>query len=264
MLWLIVALSLLFTTSVVLFFYCKTIKLRRKIHDLRVKHLLELERVKVDTLEGNIEFLEQEIQRLGADIHDDLIQRLSEHLLIIEKLMFVEDLTHAQAYSLQLRKHSRSIIKSVRVLSSNLLPGSINASSLNVALYDLCANLENPGVARVRFAYSGNEFSLPLQHQVHIVRIVQELVNNAINHSSAWHKNVKLIWMGSGLSVEVTNDGVLSERSIEKLKDFKSFRTLRMRMYSIEASLRIKHHDIRGLTATLVYPAKSAGEVFIE
>jgi signal transduction histidine kinase len=64
-----------------------------------------------------VQFYEDELQFMGAEIHDDLIQRLMEHRLMMEKLGLTEDITELQAIGLKLKSQFEEVRRAVRRVS---------------------------------------------------------------------------------------------------------------------------------------------------
>lgn len=213
-----------------------------------------------DMLSRQVEYLEEELQRMGADVHDDLIQRLSEQMLYVEQLTWVEDIEHAQALAIKLKTNFRFVVSSVREISNTLLPSSIDSPSLVAALKDLSSKMEVPGVAYVSVESNGTEFKLDLKHQVHLVRIVQELVHNATKHSVCWHVWIRLTWTGHVLIIEVEDDGMREEESEKRFLSSRGFRTIRMRLRFIGGQLSFEK-GVRGLKAIVRYPDNSGVQI---
>ncbi len=238
-------------------------KLNQMKHQLReqeVQHALKQQEIKDDMVSSQVEYLEEEIQRIGADVHDDLIQRLSEQMLYVEQLTWVEDIEHAQALAIKLKTNFRFVVSSVREISNTLLPSSIDSPSLVAALKDLSSKMEVPGVAYVSVESNGTEFKLDLKHQVHLVRIVQELVHNATKHSVCWHVWIRLTWTGHVLIIEVEDDGMREEESEKRFLSSRGFRTIRMRLRFIGGQLSFEK-GVRGLKAIVRYPDNSGVQI---
>ena len=92
---------------------------------------------------------------------------------------------------------------------------------------------------------------MDVQREMYLVRIVQELIQNAFKHSSAWHIWVRLYWDPEILIIEVEDDGSGFSRIsefINKLK--KKTNTLKMRTLAINASIDYVH-GAKGLLARI-------------
>ena len=96
---------------------------------------------------------------------------------------------------------------------------------------------------------------MPELDEAYLYRIIQELIHNALKHSSAWHIWVRLLWNNDQLIIEVEDDGT----SIIKVPEFivsleNKYTTIKMRSRLIGAKLRyLSGH--RGLLARIEYHA---------
>jgi signal transduction histidine kinase len=251
----VILIVLILNLGIIIFLLFKVRYLNKELRELKLNKEKELARIQKEIETESILFLESEIQRIGADIHDDLIQRISEMLLLIERSTMVEDVANAQAYALQMKKHSQQVIKSLRRLSRTYLPGSIDSTSLVVAIIDLCDSMEmqGPHIARINFDSHGANFQFQGNHQAHIVRIVQELIHNAIKNGSAWHVWVNLYWEDNTLLIKVEDDGINSEALLKQAQLSGALRTLKMRNKYLGSSVVFELRSGKGLMVTLRY-----------
>jgi signal transduction histidine kinase len=92
--------------------------------------------------------------------------------------------------------------------------------------------------------------------------MIQELLQNVLRHSSAWHVWVRINWSASLLKIEVEDDGtgfIQLDDAIASLK--RKNNTLRMRAAALGAD--IKYTTGRaGLLAVIKYPLKSTESRF--
>jgi two-component system NarL family sensor kinase len=98
-------------------------------------------------------------------------------------------------------------ISSVRRISRDLMPSTLEKFGLVHALKELCERFENTSRIPVSFAATGEITALDPQRELMIFRIIQELLNNAIKHSQANQISVKLT-LANELVIDVEDDGV--------------------------------------------------------
>jgi signal transduction histidine kinase len=152
-----------------------------------------------------------------------------------------------------MRTDFETVIQSIRRISRQLLPESINNDFLSTSVRLLCQSLERPGFGNIYFECTGPERKIPLASRTNLYRIIQELIHNAFKHSSAWHVWVRLTWETEKLIIEVEDDGSGFNRIsafIDRLR--KKNNTLKLRSQAIGASLHY-HHGEKGLLAKLEY-----------
>ena len=161
------------------------------------------------------EACEHIISEMGAELHDDLIQKLSVFRLYIDRMERSSgDQAAIDSLSIKMRSEFEQVIRVVRNVSRRLLPAQMEGDTLDQTLQILCQNMEHPGTGHIHFENSGAPVPLDPQTERYLFRIVQELIHNAFKHSSAWHIWVRLRWEPDRLLIEVEDDGTgFSENS---------------------------------------------------
>lgn len=200
------------------------------------------------------ETCEQIISEMGAELHDDLIQRLSIFRLYIDRIERSSgNQAEVEALAIKMRSEFDQVIHVVRNVSRRLLPAKMEGETLDKTIELLCQNMEHPGTGHIHFQTQGTPVRLPAQAERYLFRIVQELIHNAFKHSSAWHVWVKLLWEPRSLTIEVEDDGT----AFSKLPDFiqrlkKKNNTLKLRSSIIGADIHYSQGQ-RGLLATVTF-----------
>ncbi len=198
------------------------------------------------------ETCEQIISEMGAELHDDLIQKLSVLRLYIDRMERSSgNQAEIDTLLIKMRSEFDQVIHMVRNISRRLLPMTIEGETLDKALLILCQNMEYPGTGHIHFENEGIPLPLPPQVQHYLFRIVQELIHNAFKHSAAWHVWIRLTWTADALTIEVEDDGTGFSRIpafIRRLK--RKNNTLKLRSTVIGAIINYSQGR-RGLLATL-------------
>ncbi|MEL7002419.1 MAG: ATP-binding protein [Bacteroidota bacterium] len=96
-------------------------------------------------------------------------------------------------------------IETVRRISKDLLPSSLEKFGLSQALEELCEKVSNP-ITKVVYEQKGEALEIPISKQLLLYRMVQELVNNALKHAEAPQIDVKFNWH-TGLDLIVKDNG---------------------------------------------------------
>jgi signal transduction histidine kinase len=200
------------------------------------------------------EACDQIINEIGAELHDDLIQKLSIFRLYLDRLeRSTHNPTEAESLLINMRTDFEAVVQSVRRISRNLLPENTYEESMTASIKLLCNNMERPGLGNVYFECDGTDHPIPTLSKTYLVRIVQELIHNAFKHSAAWHVWVRLKWEPPKLFIEVEDDGT----GFHKISEFidrlrKKNNTLRMRSQAIGSTITY-HHGPMGLLAKVEY-----------
>lgn len=185
------------------------------------------------------EVCDQIASEIGAEIHDNLVQKLSVFRLYIDRIeRSSSEPMEIQALAIKMKAEFEHVIQVTRSLSRRFLYTTTEVEPLTNLLETLCQNMEQAGVGNIHFEHMGPETRLKNNVKMHLVRIVQELIHNAIKHSSAWHIWVRLKSEPNHLVIEVEDDGT----GITKISEFinrlkQKNNTLKMRTNAIEATL---------------------------
>lgn len=195
---------------------------------------------------------EQIISEMGAELHDDLIQKLSVFRLYIDRMERSSgDREEIDTLSIKMRTEFDQVIHVVRNISRRLLPANMEGEMLDKTLQILCQNMEHPGTGHIHFQNEGTPVILNPKVERYLFRIVQELIHNAFKHSSAWHIWVRLKWSTTKLIIEVEDDGTGFSKIpefIQKLK--RKNNTLKLRSTIIGTTIRYSQGK-NGLLAKL-------------
>jgi signal transduction histidine kinase len=201
------------------------------------------------------EICDQIILEMGAEIHDDLIQKLSVLGLYLDRLdRSVNNPDETGMLLISMRTDFENVVQAIRRISKKLMPPNLEHDSLQSGIEVLCQNMERPGAGNIHFVCSGQDRNISQFKQAHLYRIVQELIHNAFKHSAAWHVWVRMNWETHQLILEVEDDGTGSHKLsefIERLR--KKHNTLRMRSYAIGALITYNQGQ-HGLLAKVICP----------
>jgi signal transduction histidine kinase len=155
------------------------------------------------------EMIEVERNRIASELHDELGTLLSViHLDLELVLRESSSLTpHGEARLLEIRKNLNLVIESIRHNIWSLAPQMLDQVQLDFALRELCRKLDAYKGTHLHFVQSGVSFPITHKQKLNLFRIVQELLTNAIKHSSAWNISVQLHWEDDRMMIIVEDDG---------------------------------------------------------
>jgi signal transduction histidine kinase len=181
---------------------------RRKV----MNHIRELEqenqRLRNENVSIGIEAQEKERRDIGQDMHDELgslLLTMKMNLGLIEKQgLFIFESNDALK---ELKYALDSAIEYVKSVSRITSPSFLENFGLSRAVTQMVKRINSSCVARVEFTENGNPFRLGKDKQLHIFRIIQEVINNSLRYASPWRIHVILNWQDDGLTVEIKDDG---------------------------------------------------------
>ncbi|MEJ1239802.1 ATP-binding protein [Chryseolinea sp. T2] len=198
------------------------------------------------------------MNEMGAEIHDDLVQKLSTMQLYLERLDTFASLDpELESLLITMRSEYDHICRSVKRISRQLMPVNMEEEALSVSIETLCKNMENPRSSTIQFNQVGFERPVAKMHHVNVYRVVQELLHNALKHSFAWHMWVTLTWESNALIIDVEDDGTGVNNLTEVVTRFRQKRnTLKMRTDTMKASINYLKGN-KGLLAKIEAPISS-------
>jgi signal transduction histidine kinase len=169
-----------------------------------------------------LQMMEAERERISSDLHDELGTLISTLYLDVELLSMDSSLSpEAEKRLLEIKGRLNLSADAIRKIVWNLMPDTLEHESLAFALRELCHKLDGVKGTHFHFVQSGSPRLLQKKQKIYLFRIVQEMFNNAIKHSHAWHIHVAMHWSDQNLAVEVQDDGI----GLERAQQFKNSRT---------------------------------------
>jgi PAS domain S-box-containing protein len=151
---------------------------------------------------------EQEQRRLGQDLHDGLCQSLSGLAFMarsLSKTLEAQDLAGLAAEATRLAELIHQSVEQSRDIAKGLHPVVMDSEGLVSALHELAARTHGSVTCRLRC-----ERKVPITDNVaalHLYRIAQEAVTNALKHSGARTITLSLKLRQSLLTLSVADDG---------------------------------------------------------
>jgi signal transduction histidine kinase len=108
---------------------------------------------------------------------------------------------------LEVREIAQSTLEKVRSLSQALHPVMLEESGLESTLDWYLPVIERQSGINVSYEKSGTSFTVNGTSAIHVYRVLQEALNNAVRHSGAKEVWVRLIFLSDQLGLEVEDHG---------------------------------------------------------
>jgi len=152
---------------------------------------------------------EREQMRIGQDLHDGLCQNLAA--IDCAAACLKSDLegraVPEAAAAGNIQKLLQEAIVEARNLARGISPVHMDAENLPAALEDLVASANRANQAAITFAVRGQITIGDTQSAIHLYRIAQEALRNAVRHSGASQVAVELSEEGQQYTLSVTDNG---------------------------------------------------------
>lgn len=153
---------------------------------------------------------EEERQRISRELHDDLGQALTTHLLALRSLQ--EDLSlpvESMFERLQaLHDQSYEILVKIRRLARDLRPPVLDALGLRVAMQTYCTEFTRRTHLPVNFEADTSLPQFPDIYNITFYRILQEALTNIVKHSQASSVWVDLSMEDDRVNLIVQDNGI--------------------------------------------------------
>ncbi len=186
-------------------------RLAQMAHELAGKNQrLEQAMHERDRLERQIlEVSDNELRRVGREFHDGLGQQLTA--LELYTTILIEGVRKQAPGLLDQFQHMSSnlrlVVQQARALSHGLAPVSLDGHGLVNALRELVENTRLMTRVDCKFVCKQEVLLADSVAVLHLYRIAQEAVNNALKHSGAKKISVALSRKGGVLKMEISDDG---------------------------------------------------------
>jgi len=202
-----------------------------------------------------IQVQEEERQRIGRELHDDICQRLS--LLIADMENLRQSLaeagqnSHVQLAS-ELYRGADALATDIQNLSRNLHSSKLEVLGLHFALRNLCENISKQRHITITFQAEELPANSPSDLELCIFRVAQEALNNVVKHSRSAQAFVELTHSDGVIVLKVGDLGVGMDPSVPHRGIGLS--TMRERLRTIGGELFVE--SIPGKGTTVIAHAK--------
>lgn len=159
-----------------------------------LRHHRRYVKLQKERMQNEIAILENERKRMAYDLHDGLGPMLSAIKLNINS---IETNTDEDKVIIQkASNHIDDAIKNMRSISYNLLPVTLERKGLFEALREFIEYSSAKSKLPIQL-FLKHQVEVPKEKEIHIFRILQEIIHNSIKHAQA-----KNLYIGFGYEEE--------------------------------------------------------------
>lgn len=234
-------LLVLMVVGILLWVYKSRLEKREAIHHERLRQ-------QEIRLEATIETQEEERSRLARDLHDGIGQLLSA-----TRLNFGAFEGEVKNENFQKALHMLDeACREVREVAHVIMPRSLEAEGLAAAIQEMLEkSLRNTPIS-FQFEVVGQIERLHKKLEINLYRIVQELIQNILKHSSATEVHLQLIRRPDKLLLIVEDNGSGLQKSAKT--DGIGLVNIHTRTNAINGYFHIENGPDAGMIATLRLP----------
>ncbi|MEZ0255937.1 MAG: sensor histidine kinase [Chthoniobacter sp.] len=220
-------------------------EMRRRVQAL--EHAQELEREIVSAGE-------REQMRIGQDLHDGVCQTLAALDCAAQCLKIDLQTEGSPQVKLasEIQKRLSAATLEARNLARGIYPVSMETEGLSMALRELVMTTKTLHHASIGFESDEDIVVKNSEVAMHLYRITQEALSNAMRHANASRVNVRLMREDHGVTISVVDDGRGS--AIQATPDGMGWRTMRYRAKLIGAEIKVESKPSGGTTIRCSLP----------
>jgi signal transduction histidine kinase len=205
-----------------------------------------------ERINAEIIMQESERKRIANDLHDSLGPLLSAVKLNIQSLEVQagED----QFIVEKAGQHIDEIIESLREISYNLLPNTLNRKGLSDAVEEYLYRISSSQNIKIKFDLKGINL-IDKKKEIHLFRIIQEIVHNVIKHSGATEMQIYSQQKTSELNLYLKDNGLGFEpEQVSKVSSGLGLKSIESRCELIGALCELNTSIGKGCSFTIKIP----------
>lgn len=213
--------------------YLKILKKTQEENELKINHQREL-------LETNIAVQERERERIAADLHDELIGKLTAIKLT----------NQVNTNNAALDPMLHESIKIARRITHDLSPPLIEMTSLDELFEELLAPWKN--TFNIHFIKDiRTQFNLKSTYKIQLKRVAQEIITNTEKHADANKIEIVLRHTENLLALRICDNG--KGIDIEKDKKGLGLKNIESRIQFMRGKYKVKSQKGKGTSFLFIF-----------
>ena len=244
-----VLLLLLMSVALLLFFFFSR---KRIIEKELEKTALALKHQK-DMIYATIVTQEMERKRIAQDLHDDISSKLN--VILLNSNFLIDGELSAEEYT-KVNKNIIKVIKkalsSARQIAHDLLPAILEEFGLFSAIEELIDDYNTSKKVTIVSEIEYPKSYLGKTEELHVFRIIQELINNSIKHGKATNIELDFIFKNNNLVLSYDDNGMGFFENEDSLKKGLGMKNIESRVELLNGKFTIKSEINKGVKALLI------------
>jgi signal transduction histidine kinase len=106
-----------------------------------------------------------------------------------------------------MKHHIDAMLGDIRTICNNLRPGVLHQHGFYKAISELVDSINDTSAIKILLSVKGNKRSMRTDMEIHVYRILQEILANILKHSGATEVKMVLTQHGGKLSLQVQDNG---------------------------------------------------------
>lgn len=241
---------LLMSFIVISFFYFSRKKIIQKEiekKNLEINHQKELLRSVILTQE-------EERKRIAQDLHDDISSKLNvvslnTHLLNTPNLSEEE----LSAITNNITNLTQKALENSRRIAHDLLPPVLEKFGLHAGIEELVAEFNSSKSVHVTYKNKLRFDINEIDKQLHIFRILQELLNNSVRHGKASEISIEFKRINEKETCVYTDNGIGFDLKSEDCQKGLGMKNIESRINFLNGTFSIKSHKNNGVQINFTF-----------
>jgi signal transduction histidine kinase len=158
-----------------------------------------------EQLRQEVELLETERARIAADLHDDIGPLLSA----VKMNLHLLDTTDKNDLVIigKTTGHIDYTAKRLREISNNIMPYTLQSKGLTKAVEEMIDLLSVTTALQFSFDHQFAEIPVSKEKEIHIYRLLQEVLNNVVKHANATKVDISMYKEKKQYCINVRDNG---------------------------------------------------------
>ena len=248
-----VLLLLLMGVALLLFFFFSRKKIVEK--ELEKKNL-EIHHQK-EIIQSIIVTQEKERKRIAQDLHDDISSKLN--VINLNANLLKDGSLNPNEYSQvndSILEATDKTLESARKIAHNLLPPILERFGLKEAIEELSDDFSNSKKINIEYNLEYPKKYLSEQNELHLFRIVQELINNSVRHGKAKKSNIAISCNNNNLSFIYLDNGIGFDQKHKEHQKGLGMKNIESRVSLLNGNYQIETQKNTGFKITIQIPLK--------
>ncbi len=237
----------LVATGLILFFHYSRKKIIEKEQEKLNIQLGQQKKI----LQASITTQEKERQRIAQDLHDAISAKLNVISLTTHVLLGDTSINEEQKKALEhILDVTSNTLESSRKIAHDLMPPVLEKFGLKVALEELFEDFIKS--KQIDINYDIDQFNtINKTKDLHVFRIIQELINNSIRHGKAKQLDIILKQSRGFLTIDYKDNGIGFDTDFKDKKAGIGLQNIESRVAILEGSIVIESQINKGSTFTI-------------
>lgn len=204
-------------------------------------------------LQATIITQEEERERIAQDLHDDVSSKLNVvHLyanLLLDGNLSTQEYTKVNE---QIIEATNKTLESARKIAHNLLPPILDKFGLKSAIEELSDSFNDSKKIKITNDISIPKNSLKSDTELHLFRIIQELINNSIRHGEAEESKISINLVDNKLRLRYTDNGIGFNTEDVKHKKGIGLKNIESRVAILNGKISTRSELNKGIDVSII------------